>query len=331
MGGVRGNLVVNYNIAAMLEIVFMCSVNVFGVITGYLYTGREKHSSFSLIKLLVAFVLYSVLVTICIMKIYTDAIHGKGEIIRNLFPFGTRLWYITAYIFVFFMIPYMNRFIKAIDKKNYLRFLIILVILLSVLSVVGDFFGLYMGYSCFWLIVCYFLGGYIKIYKIELKRKISLLLFFGSCFVLFLLNVSMQFLNSNFIYKLYGKILAYTSPLIVINSISIFLFFKTINVCNQKIRKILKICSTSAYAVYIIHAHGLILDNVLYPLMPTRLNNNPFEFLGFGLLVVVVVFLFGIFIDIIRLKIEQLIKIDSFYKRISGKIDSLLLWGYEDK
>ena len=309
----------------------MCSVNVFGIITGYLYAGREKHSSYSIIKLLVAFVLYSALVTIGIKKIYPEAINGKVELIKNLFPFGVRLWYITAYFFVFFMIPYMNQFIRAIDKKTYLRFMCILAIMFCVLSEIRDFFGISTGYSCFWLIFCYFVGGYIKTYKIELKKSISLLLFASSCLVLFCLNVCTQIINIGFVDKIYGRLLAYTSPFIVINSISIFLFFKTINVNNQHIRGILKICSGSALAVYIIHAHGLVLDNVFYPLMPSKLNDNPFYFLGFGLAVVICVFLCGIIIDIIRLKIEHLIKIDGIYKKISEKLDSILLWNCEAK
>lgn len=331
MGG-GYNIIVNYNIAALFEIMCVCSVNVFGIITGYLYSGREKHSSYSLIKLLVVYILYSVFVTFVIQKIYPESIQGKIQLITNLFPMlGVRLWYITAYLFVFFMIPYMNLFIKGIDKRTFLRFLCIVAILLAVFSMVKDFFGISMGYSCFWLIFCYYIGAYIKIYKIDIKKSVSLLLFTGSCLFVFMVNICSQLLNINLIDKIYGRLIAYTSPFIVLNSVSVFLFFKSIAVNNKYIKEILKICSGSALAVYIIHAHGLFLDNILYPLMTGRLNDNPLFFMGFGLIVVLLVFVGGIIIDVIRIKFEQLVKVDNLYKKIANKVDTILLWNSENK
>lgn len=326
------NLIVNYNIASLFEIMFMCSVNVFGIITGYLYAGREKHSSYSLIKLLVAYIFYSVLVTFVIKAIYPESIKTKIQLINNLLPIlGGRLWYITAYVFVFFMIPYMNLFVKLIDKRHYVRFLGIIAVLLGLLSMVKDFFGISMGYSCFWLIFCYFVGAYIKLYKIDIRKSVSLLLFTGSCLFIFMVNVSTQLLNINFIDKIYGRLITYTSPLIVLNSVSVFFIFKAINVSNKYIKETLKICSGSALAVYIIHAHGLFLDNILYPLMPAKLKENPLKFICFGLIFVFLVFVGGIIIDIIRIKFEKIIKIDNFYKKIATKVDTILLWNCEKK
>ena len=114
------NSIINYNCASLLEIIFMCSVNIFGMITGYLYAERKNYKTISIIKLILTYLLYSFIITAVFFLIFPESIASTKDLLQSLFPFlGSRLWYIKAYIFVFFMIPYLNLFISACDKKNF--------------------------------------------------------------------------------------------------------------------------------------------------------------------------------------------------------------------
>lgn len=145
-----GYSLVNLYFSNFLCIIFMCSVNVFGLLTGYLYSERNTYKYISIIRLIFEVIFYSALITILVLFIRPEWITGKKELLESLFPFGTRLWYITAYIFVFCMIPYLNVFIQNCSKTAFRNLLFVLFLLFSLCTTFGlkDFFGIAMGGSC---------------------------------------------------------------------------------------------------------------------------------------------------------------------------------------
>ncbi len=318
--------IINYCSSLFLEILCMCSVNIFGIITGYLYIDRESYHSLSVIKLIYSVLLYSAIITLFIKYFHPEFIKNKQKFLEAIFPFGIRLWYITAYIFVFFMIPFLNIFVKNCPKQVFKVFICILTFFLSVLTTIGmkDYWGLLRGYSCLWLIYCYFLGAYIKINKIHFKKKYLLFCLIISICILLCFNMLSMLYKSKQFTKIYYAWRDYTSPLIIINGLCIFLLFKDLNIFNKGIKNILAICSKSALSVYIIHAQGLVLDNIIYPFMPRRMNYNPIMFIILGFAIILFIFLSCIIIDMIRLRFEKMCKIDKIEQKISIGLDKLL-------
>ncbi len=317
---------INYCGSLFLEILCMCSVNVFGIITGYLYVDKESYHSLSIIKILYSVLFYSFIITLFIKVIHPEFINGKQKFLEALFPFGIRLWYITAYIFVFFMIPFLNILIKNCSKQTFFVFICLLTILLSGFTTIGmkDYWGLLRGYSCFWLIYCYFIGAYIKTNNVKINKKCLLIYLIISVSILFALNIFSLLNGSTFLAKTYFTWRDYTSPLIVLNGICIFLLFKDSNLSNMHIRKILAVCSNSALAVYIIHAQGLVLDNFIYPFLPNRIKHNSLRFFIVGFMVVIIIFVYCLTVDIIRQWIEKKCKIDVLEYKLSKHLDKLL-------
>ena len=304
----------------------MCSVNLFGLITGYLYSQRNKHKYISIISLIIEVLFYSILITILVHFFRPEWIHGKVNFIESVFPFGTRLWYATAYIFVFCVIPYLNIFVRNCERKDFSNLLKILFVLLSICTTFGlkDYFSINMGYSCFWLVYMYLIGAYIKVYNVRFRKNLVIFVYVLTVAILFAWSVVNQLFKNHISDVIYTRFLAYSSPLILLNAICIFLIFRDIDVRNAVIRKLLEIISASALAVYIIHAHGLMLDNIVYRVLSTRLELSPFLFVLFGFMWVIGIFVVCIVIDILRLRIEKWSRFILLKQKMAQKIDSFL-------
>lgn len=318
--------VINYNIANFLRIICMSSVNVFGLITGYLYSQRNTHKYISIIRLIIEVLFYSILITVLVYFLKPDWIRGKMNFVESIFPFGTRLWYTTAYIFVFCVIPYLNIFVRNCERKDFSNLLKILFVLLSICTTFGlkDYFSINMGYSCFWLVYMYLIGAYIKVYNVRFRKNLVIFVYVLTVAILFAWSVVNQLFKNHISDVIYTRFLAYSSPLILLNAICTFLFFRDIDVRNAVISKLLEIISASALAVYIIHAHGLMLDNIVYRALSTSLELNPLLFLLFGFMWVIGIFVICIITDILRLQIEKLSGFILSEQKIANQIDSFL-------
>ena len=332
-GGVLANLSYkscNYYIVLLFTCLCYTSVNIFGIITGWLYSDRKKLNNSRIIELwtIVLFYCFVIPSIFYIFNLYDVRKLGIKEMIKNYFPvLDGRYWYIVCYTFVFFLIPYINIFINSLNKEKYIKFLIIVFILLSLLPNVFflvDFFKTDNGYSPFWLIYLYMIGAYIKKYinineikKVNVKIIVSLL---GA----FILNLLVKIVTN----KIFGHtvneewFINYISPFII--SASIYIVIKFISL-NMKEYKTIKFLSSFAFAVYIIHSQILIFKYVL---------GNQFAFLNYksGLIIVgcvifiiISIYIICMLIDIFRKWIFNILKIDKIINWIGNKIDKFYI------
>ena len=191
-GGILDNVKVNspnFIISNLLQVLFLSSVNIFAILSGYLYVDREDTKKKNILNIVVLSVFYSVIFTsiFYILNLFDFRTSGFKIIGKSLiFPLSGTYWYVTAYLFLFLMIPYLNIFIKNLKENQYKKLLIILFILLSFVPSVGchDFFRTNYGYSGFWLMYCYILGAYIKkYYNRNNNKKILCILLISILFI----------------------------------------------------------------------------------------------------------------------------------------------------
>lgn len=309
---------ISYVLAYSIYILIFSSVNIFAMISGYLYVKKENINKKNIINLLLIVLFYSILITLIFFgfNLYNVRILGYVGIIDSIFPFlAGRYWYILSYILLFIMIPYINIIIKSLQKEQLKKLLLILFLLFSILPTIFqiDFFKLENGYSPFWLMYCYSLGAYFKLYSIDL-RKID-------CIKIILLNILIELLSNFIIWKFNPNyniqaLLSYVSPFIIINSLCLLSIFTNIKVSNKCIIKILSILSSCAFGVYIIHCHILIIDYMLKDSVKFLTNTNC-AVLVCGLIVsIIIIYLICTIIDIVRQKIFKLIKIEKLYSKI---------------
>ena len=297
-----------------------CSVNIFAIISGYLYLGKRIKLK-SLIDIYAATLFWCILLTV-LAKVWCGTL-GMREFITYIFPYSTdRLWYITCYTFCFVMIPFMNVLIEKLSKTEFNTLLIVLFFLLSITSTFsfGDRFHIVSnGYSGFWLCYMFLWGGYFQKYGFPtLKTKNAILIMLSNA-IMMLVSVYIleRILSSNS-----SKLLTfymYSSPLIVVNSLLLFkLLMERFE--NVKTNKPVSWLSSVSLGVYLIHAHPFILDRVLiFDNFKMALGDQSWAvWLLSSLILIILIYLFCGLLEQIRKCIFRLFHIDRIVSDISN-------------
>lgn len=174
--------------------------------------------------------------------------------IAAILPFSHgEYWFMTAYIVLMMLMPYINIIIRNLDKKSHQRLLIIMFIITSliptipggpasIISDVGFYFFIYM------------IGIYLQRYpdnkfnsiKINLIMAAVLLIGLTGTVIIFdILGMKHSFFADNA-----GYFLRMSSPLVIFWVLSVFCIFRNIKMkCNKWINYI----SGSVLGVYLIH------------------------------------------------------------------------------
>ena len=333
----RGGLIYNaniytvkYYIILILLIIFYTSVDVFGILSGYLniYKDTNKHSR--IIELISIVVYYCLTIPTIYYIININKIVISKELVFNYIPIlDGKYWYIISYVFVFFLIPYINKFCKMLDRYTYKKFLILVLVLLSIIPNLlfeNDIFRILYGYSPFWLIYCYMIGAYIKIYNIKIDTKKNLKYLLIIFLSTFMINVGIR----NIGYILFNRVVKgeflidYISPFTVILSIMLLLLFMNINIKNNKVYNIIKYFSQMSFAVYIVHCHRIIYEYYFGNLFVPLLKYNSIVVFSGIILSIILIYIICCIVDEIRKIIFKILRINKLNEFIGNKFDNLL-------
>lgn len=279
-------------------------VNIFVLITGYfLIHGRFR---FKKLVLLIFEVLFYHLVTIVLASrvgMYDLPVNWRTFVLEFFPVTRSYYWLITVYILIYILSPYLNMFAKMLSKRDYIKFLTIVLLLWSVIPTV---FGLFYNttesllyYNRFiWLIIVYFIGAYIRLHSLNLFKNrgravvISFLLIVGS--ILFIEKFEEYF----WMIGTYETAYFWTpnSVLMILLSVSMFDFFLHMDIpYNGLINKL----ASTTLGIYILH------DGVfVYYLWHVIFKNAQYQESKFLLLHIlfatVIIFVAGACIDLLR-------------------------------
>lgn len=250
-----------------IVIICYCSVNVFAMISGWLYVGRSvKYRTIKRLWIIVFF--YCISITFLAYFIKPEIFSEIRIWIQGFLPelYG-RYWYIVCYTFLFLMIPFINKFISAVSQRELKKFLLTGFILLSVIPTVTlsrISFGISSGYSPFWLIYCYIVGAYLK--KFDGKgQKNGVLYFVGNVLTVFFIWNVILYINKVYEFALEPALLAqYISPFMLANAVILLRIFRSMRIQSSGLKKIVLSASNAAFGVYIIHCHLIIFDYFLW-------------------------------------------------------------------
>ncbi len=291
----------------LIKIVWMfgeLGVNLFLLITGYfLINGRFKLQK---LVCLIAEVLCYHFFTLTIaarVGIYSFPTDIRGWILECFPIIRGYYWFVTVYVLIYILSPYLNRFAKVLSKREYVKFLSITLFLWSVIPTLFGFFynttETLLYYNRFiWLLIVYLMGAYIQIHSFQLFQKrgvaviVSFLLIAGS--ILFIEKFETVFAAIG----TYETAYFWTpnSVLMLLLSVTIFLFFLGLDI--PYIPWINKLGSTTL-GIYLLH------DGVLAPYLWKILFQNAVyqdsKFLIVHMVVVtLLVFVIGAVIDLLR-------------------------------
>lgn len=136
------------------------------------------------------------------------------------FPVSTmKWWFISNYMLIFLMSPILNKGIENLRKNSFLFIVVVMGVIqtISFLRLQSNGGSNFLG-----LLTIFLLGRYLGIYKIEIKKKTAIALFF-SCW---LSLVGLMFISDLYFKKYLFVFLNYNTPMIMIMAVSLFYFVK---------------------------------------------------------------------------------------------------------
>ncbi len=253
---------------------FVC-VNCFILISGY-YGIKWKLRSFC--NLIFQFVFWSVLCTLVVMAVQSNcslafaAEAFKHDIIGR--------WFVESYIGLYVFAPILNMFVKNTTTKDFARVIGAYYVFSTIWGWMGKSPDINEGMSVISLVGLYLIGAFIR--KVDFKwlsmnRWIYLFSYLGIGFALVAFSAIALKLGVN--KSLYG----YLNPLVIVESVCLFLFFLKINIGYIKW---VNWISASVFSVYLCHT-----GKVAYPYYQDvcryiEANFTYSFFIGIGFLVI---------------------------------------------
>ncbi len=321
---------VNYWVAWIMKIGSYCAVNCFALATGYLMSGRRfRYRKIISMWLVVAF--YSVVLTAAGMVLFP--VFRDFRYLDAVTPvISKEFWYFSAYVGLFFFIPFLNFLIDNLPKKQFFILLLTGFGLFSVTRILSlqdeDPFALIGGYSPFWLMYLYLLGAGIK--KYDLFRSVSwkkALLGYACSVLLTLLTKAAIELTLYFdipklsgMLYLYGndRFVSYLSPTIVASAVFFMLFCLKISV-PRWMHKPLKWLAPYNFQVYIIHTQFVVWGLMIKSFTVYATKSVPVM----ALLVLgtsAAIFVACVLIDWLRYQLFRLLKVNQRVDRLADKV-----------
>ena len=147
-------------------------VIVFTLISAYFLSKKKEVNVKSISKLAKITWFWSILALMIAIIMGKNGLLNLKIIINLLFPIlrGT-YWYVTAYIAMYLLMPYLNIVIDKLNKRNYIVFLTLLLVICSVIPTFTGVTALDSANnsgSVYSLIVIYFIGGFIRKFENDL-------------------------------------------------------------------------------------------------------------------------------------------------------------------
>ena len=219
--------------------------------------------------------------------------------IKCFFPIITKqYWFFSVYIIFYLFIPFINKFILNLTKKDLNKYILLLLIFISIIP---NFLSVdFLKNELLQFLLFYSLGAYVNIninsFKNNNKVKYLLLL---SILILFIYTSGIIIL-SNYNINLLNKIffLSYRSSIfMIIIAVCLLVIFLNFEYFNSKIINNISSC---VFGIYLIHDNpnirNIIWNNIFIG------NNFTIScfLIIYMIITVIVIFLVSLFVELIR-------------------------------
>ena len=271
----------------------ICAVDVFVLISGY-FGIRFKINRLVSIDLQTIFYSVSTLLLLVLL-----GYHELGVLdIHAFIPVLTkRYWFVTCYLVLYILSPFLNRLFESFDRED---FGIVLIIGFALFYIWPSFNALILadqlvsdnGYGLINFVYLYLLGRYIGKFGFltRFSRLSFLSIYFLSCTLLALLQQSISII-AGFEYK---SLFAYNTIFVFTSALSLFLFFERVSFSSKIINRL----AVNCLAVYLLHQGPNVWETVSDAFRFGRLSG--WLYILLILLFPVFLYLFAVLIDTAR-------------------------------
>lgn len=332
----------NDGILAIFDVMLLfiiVHVNSFVLLTGYFQSGSSKIKQSKVWSILISNTFYKVVFLIIFTALGIETV-TKPEIIDELLPFNVNeYWFIQVYVFLYLLIPFINKLINSLNQKEFKRLLLVLFFIFSLLPyLTGARAFLNTGYTLYHFVYLYLIGAYLRIYPLKdmdmlkkfSKEKLQIVLMIAMILCVILnygiYKTSESLLTANSISYEYGSDLmfmtkAYCNPIVILQSICYFSLFGTFNLKNKFINKM----SALTFGVYLIHENNFVRLHLYKWLKIDNGIITSYKFVIYALIISLAIYIGASIIELIRQAIGNIIKKSSIYNKVK---DSYYKWYY---
>lgn len=317
------------SIFKFMRYIFIVHVNSFIILMGYFQCGKRFNFS-KMMSLIFQILFYSITIFLflCIFGFFENI--DLTMIIGILIPVSAvDYWFAATYLITYILSDYINVLINSFNHKEHKKFIIICFVIFSVIPFLT---GMRLikndGYNIFHFIFLYILGAYL--YKYPLKNNyifnkmsvngyrllVIILFFLCVTYNYFLYDfASLHFFSGNlFDYitnVLYASQDSYSSPIVIIQTICYFEFFKTLNFRS----KVVNYISSCMFGIYLFHENTYLRMN-LYNILKINVGNFYGRKIFINMFIVFfIIFITGLAIELFRKFLAKILVKTSFYKK----------------
>ncbi len=186
--------VFNYITSGFLMTLTAVAVNTYILITGYfMINSGYRWNKIPYIWIQTAF--YSFIITLIIKITNTEDIGIKSLLFSGFPIFNDKYWFVTKYIGLIALAPFLSKFTQCISRKEYKTLLVILFVLNIYLFPYFSYGNIYSSRDSLQLFIFLFLlGGYIRQYN-PLTKYAKL---FGQSFLLYCLIITTVYIAKEY-------------------------------------------------------------------------------------------------------------------------------------
>lgn len=234
-------------------------VNCYVMLSGY-YLVRSKFRVKKLVTLWMETVFYSFVLKLIFMLTGRDGI-SVVSLLSCFVPITTgRYWFITIYVGMYMVSPFLNKLICAMDRREHTMLNICLFLLFSLWSsihprIAGMNSG--GGWGLAWFVVLYLAAAWFRLYYAPGHRTSCLLgLYLLIPLAMGAGQVAAQKLGIGFVQSVIRNWFRYDSAPVYLMTMAIFAAFLNLRIRNGRFASVICSIAPMTFGVYLIHAHA---------------------------------------------------------------------------
>lgn len=312
-----------------LFIIYCIGVNCFVLISGYFMVNKSLKIN-RLVSIWIQTFFYAIIIPFVFCFLTKDHDSAVSFLLKGLTPIRSKIyWFVTIYMGLMFVSPFLSLYAKKISKKMLATTLLVLLLINITISFdipFGDIYG--GGTSLLYFIFLFLVGAYIRLHDIKWKKCQYGRYFFVLSLFVICYTLAQELIIGNkhnlFLYHIYNS---YNS-LLFFMSVLAFLWFKNYRFpFSEKQKTYIFKLSPYVFGVYLFSDHPLV-RTWLWSQIDWNSFFTKLYFIPLSFIVIITVFVFSLFVDVIRALLFRLIKIEIVINHISLKIETFINYCY---
>ncbi len=292
-------------------------VDVFIMISGYFMITSQFDIKRTLRrggKVYGAMIFYSIVLSI-IFFIYDPSLINVNTVVSAFTPLLSKTWYfLSNYLIMLLLSPFLNRMLVSLTKKQYLYFMGIVFVVMSLWSTLAGIDGIdnvisikkivdpYMGKSLGGFLLMYIIGGYLRLFvkQKDGEKKSPKLKYLG----IFALLCICDFALCSIFHEYKPVFGMFNNPLVLAESAMLILFFRDFTFSSKFVNTV----AGTTLGIYAIHENPYVRDWLWQ--VGNFSNKHLYDTLIYiPIAIVTVVFIFAgcCIIELLRLKLFEIV------------------------